>query len=216
MPPYRLLLAEDHVIFREAIKQSLQEIPGLEVVGEVSDGSELNAAVEKLAPQMVVLDIGLPQVSGLEAAQDLKRHHPEIKILILTMYKTREHLSRALKVGVDGYLLKENAFNDLITAINTIRAGRIYISSLVSQLVQESFLMKSWNTPEGDAPLSPREKDVLKYLAEGKSNNEIAELLIISGSTVRIHLANIKKKLSIKTNVELARYALKQGYTTLT
>ncbi len=216
MRPYRLLLAEDHVIFRETVKQSLQEISGLEVVGEVSDGSELAAAIEKLSPQMVVLDIGLPHVSGLEAAQDIKRHHPDIKILILTMYKTREHLSRALKVGVDGYLLKENAFEDLITAINTIREGRIYISSLVSQLVQESFQMKSWTNPEGAEPLSPREKDVLKYLAEGKSNREIAELLIISESTVRIHLGNIKKKLNIRTNVELARYALKQGYTSLT
>jgi DNA-binding NarL/FixJ family response regulator len=145
----------------------------------------------------------------------IKRHHPEIKLLVLTMYKTREHLSRALKVGVDGYLLKENAFDDLITAINTIREGRIYISSLVSQLVQESFQMKSWTIPEGAEPLSPREKDVLKYLAEGKSNKEIAELLIISESTVRIHLGNVKKKLNIRTNVELARYALKQGYTSL-
>jgi DNA-binding NarL/FixJ family response regulator len=216
MPPYRLLLAEDHVLFREAVKQSLTKVPGLEIVGEVSDGLELLAAIKTLTPQMVLLDIGMPHMSGLEAAKEIKQIYPEIKILILTMYKTREHLTRAFEAGVDGYLLKENAFNDLVTAIDTVREGRMYISSLVTQLMQESFLMKSWATPEGSKPLSPRETDVVKYLAEGKSNKEIAELLMISESTVRIHLGHIKKKLQVKTNVELARYALKKGYTSLT
>ena len=216
LQPYRLLLAEDHIIFRELIKRSLKEIPGLEVVGEVSDGRELLESVESLNPHMVILDIGLPSLSGLDAAKKIKEKHPGIKILLLTMYKSRDHLARALEVGVDGYLLKEDAFKDLLTAIGLIRAGKSYISKLLHQQMLERFVQKSRNKPSNSKPLSPREIEVLKYLAEGKSSKEIAASLLISESTVRIHLRNIKKKLFTKTNVDLVRYALKHGYASLT
>ena len=216
MQPYRILLAEDHVIFREAIKKNLTEISSLKVVGEVGDGSELLEAIKKLSPQMIILDISMPQVSGLEAAKQIKRLHPEIKILVLSTYKSRDHIFRAFEAKVDGYLLKENAFSDLLTAIETIRDGRMYISNLVTHQFIEGFGKRSWVAPEDSQPLSPREIEVLKYLAEGKANKEIAELLMISEMTVRVHLGHIKKKLSIKTSVELARYAIKQGYTSLT
>jgi len=212
--PYRILLAEDHIMFREGVKKTLTEVSGLEVAGEVSDGLELLAAVEALAPDMIILDIGLPQVSGLEAAQQIKETHPEIKILMLTMYKTSDHLTRAFEAKVDGYLLKENAYQDLLAAIETIREGRLYISSFVSQEMLEGFRRKS--APTRTKVLSRRQKEVLKCLAEGKTYQEIAELLLISPNTVRTHLVHIKKKLSIKSSVELARYALKKGYTTLT
>ena len=216
MQPYRILLAEDHVIFREAIKKNLMEISELEVVGEVGDGSLLLEAIKKLSPQMIILDIGMPQVSGLEAAKQIKRLHADIKILVLSMYKSRDHIFRAFEAKVDGYLLKENAFTDLLKAIETIRDGRMYISSLVTHQFIEGFGKRSGVAPEDSHPMSPREIEVLKYLAEGKSNKEIGELLLISEMTVRVHLGHIKKKLSIKTNVELARYALKHGYASLT
>jgi DNA-binding NarL/FixJ family response regulator len=216
LQPYRLLLAEDHIIFRELIKRSLKEIPGLEVVGEVSDGRELLESVESLNPHMVILDIGLPSLSGLDAAKKIKEKHPEIKILLLTMYKSRDHLTRALEVGVDGYLLKEDAFKDLLTAIGMIRAGKSYLSKLLHQQMLERFVQKSRNKPRDAKPLSPREIEVLKCLAEGKSSKEIAASLLISESTVRIHLRNIKKRLLTKTNVDLVRYALKHGYSSLT
>lgn len=203
-------------MFRQLIKKSLVEIPGVEVVGEVNDGRELLEAIERLTPDLITLDLEMPNVSGLEAAREIKQTHPEIKILVLTMYKSKDHLAHAMEARIDGYLLKENAFEDLITAIQTVREGRMYISNLVTRQMQNSFAKKSWVRPSGSEPLSLREIEVLKYLAEGKSNKEIAELLFISESTVRIHLGHIKKRLSIKTNVELARYALRKGYTSLT
>lgn len=213
---YRILLAEDHVMFRQLIKKSLIEIPDVEIVGEVNDGKELLETIGSLTPDLITLDIEMPHVSGLEAAREIKQTHPEIKILVLTMYKSKDHLARAMEARVDGYLLKENAFEDLITAIDTIREGRMYISNLVTRQMHNSFTKKSWARPADSEPLSLREIEVLRYLAEGKSNKEIAELLFISESTVRIHLGHIKKRLLIKTNVELARYALKKGYTSLT
>jgi DNA-binding NarL/FixJ family response regulator len=212
---YRILLAEDHVMFRQLIKKSLVEISGVEVVGEVNDGRELLAAVESLTPDLITLDIEMPHISGLEAAREIKQTHPEIKILVLTMYKSKDHLVHAFEARVDGYLLKENAFEDLIEAIETVREGRMYISNLVTEQVHNSFAKKSWGRPADSESLSPREIEALKYLAEGKSNKEIAELLLLSESTVRTHLGHIKKKLFIKTNVELARYALSKGYTSL-
>jgi len=209
------MLAEDHAIFREMIRKSLAEIPDLEVVGEVGDGLELLKAIPKLKPHMILLDIGLPHLSGLEAAEKIKQTHPEIKILLLTMYKTEDHLARALEARVDGYLLKDNAFKDLLAAMETIREGRLYISSLVTQLMLDSFAKKSSPTPETPEILSAREKEVLKLLAEGKSDNDIAKLLGISVYTVRIHLGNIKDKLRLKKRTELMRYALKTGLASL-
>ncbi len=216
MEPYRIILAEDHAIFRELIKKSLVEIPGLEVVGEVGDGLELLKSIPKLKPHMVILDIGLPHLSGLEAAEKIKQTNQEIKILLLTMYKTEDYLARALAARVDGYLLKDNAFKDLLTAIETIREDRLYISSLVTPLMLDSFAKKKSPSPETPEILSPREKEVFKLLGEGKSDKDIAEMLLISVYTVRIHLGHIKDKLHIKKRTELMRYALQTGVASLT
>jgi DNA-binding NarL/FixJ family response regulator len=206
-PPYRILLAEDHTMFREMIRRSLETIPGVEVAGEVGDGLELLEAVETLKPHLVILDIGLPGKSGLEAAQEIKKSHPDIKILLLTMYKTDDHLAQAMEAGVDGYLLKDNAFNDLIAAIQTIRLENLYISNIVmKQMVNIVFKSAEPRAKKYDL-LTPREKEVLRSLAEGKSIKEIANSLIIKETTVRIHLFNSKKKLNIKRNVELVRFA---------
>ena len=216
LQPYRILLAEDHIIFRELIKKSLEETDGLEVVGGVGDGLVLLESLETLNPQMVILDISLPSLSGLDAARKIKANHPEIKILMLTMHKSKDHLTQALNLGVDGYLLKEDAFRDLLTAIGMIRDGKPYISKLLFQQALESFLQKPRGKPKDSDSLTPREIEVLKNFGEGKSNKEIASSLLISESTVRIHLKNIKDKLHTKTTVELIRYALKHGYSSLT
>jgi len=216
MEPYRIMLAEDHAIFREMIRKSLVEIPGFDVVGEVGDGLELLKAIPKLKPQMVILDIGLPHLSGLEAAEKIKQTNQEIKILLLTMYKTEDHLARALEARVDGYLLKDNAFKDLLTAIETIRENRLYISSLVTPLMLDSFARKASLPPEKPEILSPREREVLTLLGEGKSDKDIAEQLDISVYTVRIHLGHIKDKLRLKKRTELMRYALQTGLASLT
>ncbi|MFA5111777.1 MAG: response regulator transcription factor [Desulfobaccales bacterium] len=214
MEPYRIMLAEDHIIFRDLIKQSLTEIPGLEVVGEVGDGLELLESIAKVNPHMVILDIGLPHLSGLEAAVEIKQAYPGIKVLLLTMYKTKDHLAQAMAARVDGYLLKENAFKDLLIAVDTIRDGRLYISSLLTPLMMERFAQG--RTSGHPTRLTPRERQLLKYVAEGESNNEIAKLMLISEQTVRIHLNNIKNKLHIRSRTELMRYALKKGIASLT
>lgn len=216
MEPYRILLAEDHVLFREMIKKSLLEIPDLNVVGEVGDGLELPEAIARLKPHMVILDIGLPGPSGLEIAEEIKQTNPEIKVLVLTMYKTKDHLARAMEARVDGYLLKENAFKDLLIAIDTLRDGGVYISGLLTQQMVDFLASKAGRRTEKSQNLSPREKQVLQLLGEGKGDKEIAELLLISPQTVRIHIGNIRQKLRIRERTVLMKYALKTGIASLT
>jgi DNA-binding NarL/FixJ family response regulator len=228
MKPYRILLAEDHLLFRELIKKSLEEIADIEVVGEVSDGLQLLESIKVLKPQMVILDIGMPFLSGLEAAKIIKQDYPKIKVLLLTMYKSKDFLKHALEAKVDGYLLKEDAFKDLLVAIEMIRKGKFYISNIISQKIKDLVLHKTWseaplpgdlsdNEIEGvesriRGNLSQREIEVLKYFTQGKSYLEISELLSISCSTARNHLSKIKKKLLIKRNIDLVKYAIKKGY----
>jgi DNA-binding NarL/FixJ family response regulator len=215
MQPYRLMLADDHLLFRELIKKSLEEVPELEIVGEVSDGLELLETLKVVTPDMIILDIGMPKISGIEAARKIKLSYPNIKILLLTMYKSEDHLKYALNAKIDGYLLKENAFKDLISAIRTIRKGEFYVSDILSGLMVRSFLKKTSGERKAPGVLSMREIEVVKYFAEGKTNKEIAGLLTITESTVRNHLIKIKSKLSIKRNIDLMKYAIKEGYASI-
>jgi DNA-binding NarL/FixJ family response regulator len=215
MQPYRIILAEDHLLFRELIKKSLGEIPHIEVVGEVSDGRQLLEAVKVLKPDMVIVDIGMPVMTGIEAARALKEDYPEIKILLLTMYKTKDHLKYALEAKVDGYLLKENAFNDLVTAIDMIRRNKLYISNIMSQRMIDFVVNESWSGTLESGILSPREQEVLKNFAQGKSCKEIGEQLSITHFTVRNHITRIKKKLSMKRDIDIVKYAIKKGYASL-
>lgn len=208
MKPYRILLADDHSLLREAIKKCIEAVPGLKVIGEAGDGLELVQLLSRTNPDLIVLDISMPNLPGLDAAKIIKGQNPDIKILILTMHKFGEFLRRALALGIEGYLLKENALGDLVTAIKTIRRGEIYISSLLGgKLFRES----SGSRMVGEV-LSPREIEILKLVAQGKSSKEIADLLSLSIMTVYNHRVNIKNKLHLKKNAELVRYALETGY----
>ncbi|MGC9964068.1 MAG: response regulator transcription factor [Syntrophobacteraceae bacterium] len=211
-PPYRILLAEDHDMFREIIAKSLSHLPELEIVGEVGDSEQLLESIETGRPNLIVLDIKMPGLSGLEADEKIKQTHAEIKVLLLTMHKSIEHFIRAFDARVDGYLLKEDAFQDLLTAIDAIRNGRRYLSSLMTQQLIDDFKKISRSTPKQSQHLSKREIEVLTYIAAGKSNREIAEALRIGCPTVRVHLGRIKKKLELKTNVDLTRYAIRNGF----
>ena len=215
MKPFRILLAEDHILFRELIKKSLAEIPNLEVVAEVGDGLQLLQSIKVLRPDMVILDIGMPNMSGIEAARIIKQKYPTIKILLLTMYKTKDHLKHALRAKVDGYLLKENAFKDLITAIEMIRQNKLYISNIMSQQMINFVVNESWGQNDKSIDLSKREKEVLKFFAKGKSCKEIGELLSISHYTVRNHIAKIKQKLVVKKDIDVVKYAIRKGYASL-
>ena len=215
MKPYRIILAEDHILFRELIKKNLGEIPDIEVVGEVSDGLQLLQSIEVLKPHMIILDIGMPVMSGIEAAKAIKKDYPQIKILLLTMYNSKDHLKHALEAKVDGYLLKENAFKDLITAIGMIRRGKLYISNIMSQRMIDFVVNEGWDETPESGVLSTRETEVLKYFAQGRSCKEIGDLLSISHYTVRNHIARIKVKLSMKNDIDIVKYAIKKGFTSL-
>src|SRR4030042_2672314 len=180
MPPYRIVLADDHVLLRQGLRRILEGIADLEVIGEASDGIELLALLRQLTPDMVILDISMPKLRGLEAIHEVKTIHPDVKILILTMHKDKEYLYLALSAGAKGYLLKEDADKELFSAIEKVRQGKTHISPYFSDKVVDDLVQIG----KGNAnvifkmdPLTPREREVLKLIAEGKSSKEVANLL---------------------------------------
>lgn len=211
--PYRVILADDHAVFREGIRKILEDLPGLEVVGEAGDGRELLELLAKIKPHLVILDISMPHLRGVEAARQIKALRPDTRILMLTMHKEGEYLSFAMQAGVEGFLLKEDAECELIKAVETIRSGRVYVSPLLSHLLP--LMLTRQPRRRGEKELSPslsdRELEVLRLLAQGKSSREIADLLFISPRTVQNHRANIKKKLNLEKTTDLVKYALQKG-----
>jgi DNA-binding NarL/FixJ family response regulator len=213
--PYHIVLADDHLILRHGIKRIIEESEGLLVIGEAGDGLELLNLLKKTIPDMVILDISMPKLRGLEAAREIKMIYPQIKILILSMHKSKEYLMQALSARTDGYLLKEDTDAELISAIETIRRGKIYLSPILSEDLTKNLVEFIGGSGKHlDETLSTREKEVLTLLAEGKSSKEIAELLFISPRTVEHHRASINKKLKIQNIVDLVKYAIREGYTT--
>jgi DNA-binding NarL/FixJ family response regulator len=203
MGSYKIILADDHALIRRGIRKILEEAAGLEVVGEAGNGIELLELLSAVVPQMVILDISMPGMRGIEAISEIKIKCPEVKVLILSMHK--EYLYQALSAGTNGYLLKEDAEKDLFTAIETIRNKRIYLSPGL----REELLTDRAHSPED---LTLREREVIKLIAEGNSNKKIAELLFISVRTVENHRAGIMGKLNLKNAVDLIKYAIQKGY----
>jgi DNA-binding NarL/FixJ family response regulator len=215
MGPYQIVLADDHMMFRQGIKRIIEEIPDLAIVGEVNDGLELLKLLKNTTPDMVIADISMPNLRGIEATHEIKNTHPGVKVLILTMHKDKEHLFHAISAGAEGYLLKEDADTELFSAIKTIRLGGVFISPLLSvQVADVLFDRKSTNGFVGS--LTIRETEVLKLIAEGKSSKEIATLLCISVRTIHHHRANIMKKLKIRKTADLIKYAIRKGLTSTT
>jgi DNA-binding NarL/FixJ family response regulator len=199
MDPYRIILADDHVLIRQGLRKIIDEADELEVAGEAGDGRELLALLNRLIAQMVILDLSMPNLGGLDAIPEIKMTHPELKILILTMHK--EYLRQALSSGADGYLVKQDADQELFFAIEKIRQCEVFISPRLA----------GGRIPLFD-PLTLREKEVLKLIAGGKSNKEMGEVLFISARTVECHRAAILSKLHLKNTAELVKYALQEGY----
>jgi DNA-binding NarL/FixJ family response regulator len=211
---YNIILAEDHVLVREGIKKIIEALPGLEVVGEVGDGLHLLELLKGLAVDMVILDISMPSLPGIEVTREIKKAYPTVKVLILTMHKKKEYLNNALAAGVDGYLLKEDAPKELLSAIDMIRQGKTYMSPLLSSDLANLYVQgRRQDLPEPSAPLSAREIEIIKMIAEGKSSKEIAEILFLSFRTIQNHRTKIMKKLNLKKNTDLVRYAIRRGYT---
>lgn len=204
METYRIVLADDHVLIRQGLGEIIKGVTNLKVIGEAGDGLELLALMTEITPHIVILDISMPNLSGVEIIQKMKQKYPEVKILVLTMHK--EYMQSALSAGADGYLLKEDADRDLFSAIDNIRQDRIYLSPRLTGEVLGKRMIS-------DDPLSSREKDVIKLITKGKSNKIIAETLFISVRTVESHRANIMKKLQLNNTADLVKYALLKGYS---
>jgi DNA-binding NarL/FixJ family response regulator len=211
---YRVILADDHVLVRHGIRRILEENLNLEIKGEVGDGLELLSLLNKLNADLVILDVSMPNLRGIEAISEIRHIQPNIKVLILTMHNEEEYLYQAVSAGADGYLLKEDAEKELFSAIETIHSGRVYISpNLADQSMQNWVRMRRGEDPTYHAqPLTVREREILKLIAEGKSNKEIGDLLCISVRTVERHRANMMSKLNIRKTAELVQYALKKHY----
>jgi DNA-binding NarL/FixJ family response regulator len=212
---YRLVLADDHALFRRGLKSIIEHVDGFEVIGEAGDGLELLKLLRTVAPHMVIVDISMPNLRGIEAVRELKKQYPELKVLILTMHKDRAYLHQAISTGAEGYLLKEDTDPELFAAIEKIRRGEIYVSPHLTEGMTGDWAQ----FPRGDVrssfppeTLTPREKEIIKLIADGKSSKEIGDLLFISGRTVERHRSNIMHKLQLRKTADLVKYALQEGY----
>ena len=213
MESYPIILADDHVLVRSGLKRMIGEEPNLSVVGEASDGLELLNLLNHVTPEMILLDISMPNLRGIEAIHEIKVKLPHVKILIVTMHRDVELLHLAVATGGDGYLLKEDAEVELFSAIETIRQGRMYISPLLQENVTSVWAQTCRGMPNPfSQSLTIREREVLKLIGEGKSKKQIADLLNISIHTVEHHREKILVKLSLHTTADLVRYAVQKGY----
>ncbi|MBI4525046.1 MAG: response regulator transcription factor [Deltaproteobacteria bacterium] len=212
----RLLIVDDHALFREGIRALLAAHNDLEVVGEAADGSEAIEQVKKVHPDIVLLDIAMPGLGGLETTLELKKLAPEVKILILTQYANKEYLFRFLKEGVSGYVLKRAAAGELVAAIKAVYHGGTFLHPEVAPAVIEGYLggIKPAEQEDPYESLTDREKQVLKLVAEGKTNKEIAEILGISVKTAMAHRAHMAEKLGVHNKAELVKLALQKGIVT--
>ncbi len=212
MPRTRIMIADDHVLVREGIRALLALHDDVEVVGEASDGKEAITMADKLRPDIVLMDISMPGLGGLEATVEIKKTNPDIKILVLSQYDDKEYVRRFLKAGVAGYILKKAVGEELITAIRAVARGEAYLYPSIASSVIDGYLVK--DMPEVEDPfdrITDREVQVLKLIAEGLSHKEIASTLGISAKTVIAHQTNICEKLDIHTKAGLIKYAYKKS-----
>ncbi len=213
MNPYRIILADDHVLIRQGLRKILEEDHGLEVIGEAVDGFELLALLKKSTPDLVILDISMPNLRGIEAASEIRKRYPSVKPLMPTMHKDREHFAEAISAGIDGYLLKDNADMELFDAIERLRQGRRYVSPILDdELVEILACDRNGDPDRRHERLTTREREVLKLIAEGNSNKQIAACLQISVRTVEHHRARLMAKLNCKNSAQLVKYALQRRY----
>jgi len=207
----RIVLADDHALLREGIRALLSRESDIEVVGEASDGREAIARCRALKPDVVLMDIAMPGLGGLEAALEIRKECPETKILVLTQYEDREYVTRFLKVGAAGYVLKNSAGAELASAIRSVQRGGLVLDPQVARdALREPEPAADGEGDPYDA-LTDREKQVLKLVAEGKSNKEVAEVLGISVKTAMSHRERVMEKLGLHNRTDLIRFALKRG-----
>jgi DNA-binding NarL/FixJ family response regulator len=212
----RILIADDHEMVRRGLRATLEERAGWEVVGEAGDGDEAVKLALKLRPDLLVLDVNMPKQNGLEVARVLQERAPKIRILVLTVHDSAQIVREILQAGAKGYLLKSEAGNDLITAVEAVLQDQPFLTPSVTSIVLDTFLKSTpapaaAPVPPPAVPLSAREREVIQLLAQGHSNKEVARLLGISVKTVETHRTNLMRKLELHSITQLVRYAIRNG-----
>lgn len=213
MKPIRILLADDHTVMRKGLRLLLESQPGFSVVAEASDGRQALTQAEATQPDVAVIDIAMPNLSGIEAAQRMVAVLPHLAIVILSMHSDEGYVLRALKVGAKGYLLKDSAEGDLIEAIKAVHQGKTFFSPEISKMLVEDYIREIRTRGADDSYdlLTSREREILQLLAERKSNKEIAQSLNLSLYTVETHRRNLQEKLNLHSLAELILYAVRKG-----
>jgi two-component system response regulator NreC len=209
----RIVIAEDYTILREGLRSLLSSHPEFEVVGEAEDGQEAIRSVDRLKPDLALMDLSMPRMNGMDAIKEIKKRSPQTKVLVLTVHKTEEYIHAALQAGADGYILKDSTHAELGLAIKNILEGKRYISPGISESLIEGYLegrkkakpSTTWDT------VTQREREILKLIAEGYKNKAIAEYLCISVKTVEKHRANLMKKLDLHNIQSLTALAMEKG-----
>ena len=208
----RILLADDHAVVRRGLRMVLEAEPDMEVVAEVGDGAQAVERGVRDDVDLAVIDITMPRMTGLHAARELHRRRPQLRILMLSMHENERYLYEALKAGASGYVLKTVADRDLVEAVRAAMRGEKFLYPGARTPLIEDFLRRArQDLPVREDPLTPREQEVIKLVAEGYTNRQIAETLVISEKTVERHRANILDKLGMRDRVELTRYAIRHG-----
>ena len=208
----RLLLVDDHAVVRSGLRMLLENERDVEIIGEASSAREAIEAAMRLKPNIILMDIGLPDLSGIDATREIKKHMPEVSIVALTIHEDEEYFFKMLEAGATGYVPKRAAPEELLTAIRAAATGQVYLYPSLAKLLVRDFLTGGRPSEEQtSSELTDREQEVLTYLAEGANNEEIAAALVISPKTVARHRENIMRKLSLHSRSELVRYAIRKG-----
>jgi DNA-binding NarL/FixJ family response regulator len=205
----RILVADDHGIVRSGLMMLIERHDGMHVVAEASDGVEAVERAIRERPDVAILDVSMPRMTGLQAAREIRAHCPDTRVLLLSMHDDERYVFDAVKAGASGYVLKRQADSELIEAIRAVVAGRRFLSATADAGALEEWLERGEDAPTD--PLTPRELDVVKLIAEAYTNRQIAEILKVSEKTVESHRGNVFSKLGIRDRVELVRYAIRRG-----
>lgn len=212
MPRIRVLLVDDHTLLRDGLSALLELVPDIEVVGEAGNGKEALDRVRELRPDVVLMDIEMPVMNGLEAARRLRTQHPGSKVLILSQYDDADHVVEAIEAGVRGFVDKTAASAELAASIRSVYRGDSYLSPIAArQLVGEFQRVDHWKSQDPYDQLTAREKDVFKLIAEGKTSQQIADTLVVSRKTVEGHRTNLMAKLGLHDRIDLVKYAVRKG-----